>query len=499
MNLGIGISDSKFVWDALTLLCQGLPNATVNFIDLRSEVELFLTGLKAAKEFAGTHTFSAQQQKHVDFTLKKCDQTLRRLRRFLESGRSLATGIPNVKAIFDFSNDKVSEWTDKIESRNLNLLMVYAMSDSASSAVVEQKLDHLASLVEREATRIESSSTRLSVATTDTASTASRDNWDEICHVLKERGISKRMLKKFKERIILHVERIVLEEHEEPVNEDLTPDPRIVGTSLLTAAARGDWGEVEHLLEDSPHFEPRHPDVLKTYSLAVHNHEWNTVKLLVRRGLSPDGQSVDPQPAAISVAAESQAWGTVEFLATNRANLEVRIRQRATRDASLTHDQGAREDELQSPRRSRITTPPMANTCQTLNKVVGSSGDTILIAAAAARRWSTVALLVECGANVNAVGQDGKTTLHYVFKGLAPHLHLLTNTGQHNQAAKVPSQEALDVDKVAVLLLQRGVKPDFQEWLPVCGGTAFDELRRRITDLSTMPEGLKSLLVQPIE
>ncbi|KAJ0424968.1 hypothetical protein BJY00DRAFT_308856 [Aspergillus carlsbadensis] len=232
---------------------------------------------------------------------------------------------------------------------------------------------------------------------------------------------------------------------------------------------------------------------------------WDIVETLVRRGLSPDSKSAgeDSLPA-ISVAAENQAWSTVELLVQKGADFTVRIPdRRTTASATSAGTQARTAAEAHGPRHSRIITPPHATTCQKLGPPNPCAAmekeepdqkpgpDTILIAAAAARSWTTVSLLLDHGAEVNARGRDGKRALYYVLDAMTAHLHLLVDT---DGRPKIPTQAALDVDRVAVHLLERGAGIGFWELVPLSGGTAGLELRRRMDDLFTLPEGSKSLL-----
>jgi hypothetical protein len=281
-----------------------------------------------------------------------------------------------------------------------------------------------------------------------------------------------------------------------------------IATALFEATARKDWSVVKQLLEDNSPLDDQNPALNTAFSLALCHKQWDIVETLVDRGLSPDGISADEDSTpAIIVAAQSQAWSTVELLVRKGANFKVRIKERHT--AIAPGSAGPRtgtKTEVNGLRRSRIITPPRATTCQILGPANPCSameaqpdeeeegGDTVLIAAAASRSWSTVSLLIDHGAYVHARGRDGKRALYYVLDAMAPHLHLLTDTAE---SSRLPSQEALDVDRVAVHLLERGAETGFWELVPLSGGTAGAELQRRIVDLFTLPEGSRSLLNRP--
>ncbi|KAL2847625.1 hypothetical protein BJX68DRAFT_108642 [Aspergillus pseudodeflectus] len=385
-----------------------------------------------------------------------------------------------------------------LQAERSNLWMIFSMNSSPFDPRFQETVDLIASMVVKVWPTIQGgSSMSLDTIGSASTSTTTRQNWRYIRRSLRKRGITSKVLDPHRDQIVLQVERIVtLGPGNESDQEGRTSNRDSIGTRVFEATARKDWRAVQQLLEDNPHVDTHSPALNMTFSLALCHKQWDIIETLVDRGLSPDGDSAGEEPTpAIIVAAESQAWSIVEFLVRKGANFEVRTRERRTAVAPAST----------WPRTNRIITPPHAITCQKLGPAnlcakeetqpeQEAGGDTMLIAAAAARSWTTVSLLIDYGANVHARGQDGKRALYYVLDAMAPHLHLLTDTGE---GSKRPSQEALDVDKVAVHLLEKGAKTDFWELMPLSGGTAGAELQRRINDLFTLPEGSRSLLNRP--
>jgi hypothetical protein len=104
------------------------------------------------------------------------------------------------------------------------------------------------------------------------------------------------------------------------------------------------------------------------------------------------------------------------------------------------------------------------------------NGDPILVVAAAAQRWPTVRLLVECGANVDATDRHGKTALSYVLQLLVPHLCSDTSNSardSNNQDAVTRGLEQTAYIRQTFSLLYRQTKKvSVHDLLPLGGGTA---------------------------
>ncbi|BCS17818.1 uncharacterized protein APUU_10646S [Aspergillus puulaauensis] len=502
MDVSAGIADINFIIDVIKTLIDAAPKATRNFHDLKSECMLLGANLDACKKrFAGAQ-LDGWQRGNVDMVLGRCLKTLENLKRLLESGRSVKSGSPSIAAMVNFSNTKIAEWKDKVRSARADLTFIFCMDTSFSNASIADEVCLMRSEMTRIGTQIRGSS-NVSLHTSHSCSTISQNHWRDIRSALREKGVTGQVLKTYKEQIILGVQRLIsIDGETPPTTEAIVTSPSTIGVTLVGAAGRDDWDPVEGLIRDSININIHDGSVQTTCSLAISRKQWTIVEALVGRGLSPDSKSVDQQPA-IGVAAESQAWSTVDFLVLKGASFKVRINGDNTA-ISPPHRESA---EGRHPAASaRITTPPRVVTLQVYDKQYGprakqrSSGDPIIVAAAAAQSWTTVSLLTEHGANVNAKDSLGRSAFYYVLIAMRPHLHLLEDMqGLHadGNRHRGPSQEALDVDRVAILLLEKGAAAGQPEFEAISGGTAGDKLRRRVLNWNNMPRGSRSLLNRP--
>ncbi|KAL2859398.1 ankyrin repeat-containing domain protein [Aspergillus pseudodeflectus] len=118
------------------------------------------------------------------------------------------------------------------------------------------------------------------------------------------------------------------------------------------------------------------------------------------------------------MASKSEPWSTIVFLAGKGADLEDVVSTLITAGAKANATSKTTLFSWVSALSYAVTyrdwdqVPPLLEAGADCNSLA-LNGDPILVVAAAAQRWLTVRLLVECGGNVDATDRHGKTALSY--------------------------------------------------------------------------------------
>ncbi|KAL2839636.1 ankyrin repeat-containing domain protein [Aspergillus pseudoustus] len=481
MSFGISISDLALILNGLVRVYETIKDAPRNFADLLAEYKLFSASVQHALALLDSGVaVGAEQQRSARLIFKACSKTLRGLKGFLFTARSLDRGSPKLRDMLRVTPEQVAGWKGRIEAQKAYLILFHSAHHSADLADIKKSIQFL---VAREASRIQTDSSG-SVHTIDSLSTTSREHWSEIRRALEEKGISPRTLNQYKDRILVEIDNVVSgngDLHTQPDGDgtliEQTPeDDKKASTALLLAAEQNNWDGVKQFIENNPALDVTTLASRLTFALAVLRHAWDVVTIFVEKEFNPDGKSADLQPV-ICIAASCQSWNTVRLLAERGANLESRdstghtalLRAAFHRNWAMVFslaDAGAKintvaaaSDGIDS---NRPTSPTTVLSYAVMHRAWGQfasllergadansrclRGSPVVTVAASFKSWDVAACLIKHGADIHAEDQVGKTVVDYVAASMSP--ELLPHSSP---------EERLQLAAVAVHLLKKGV------------------------------------------
>ncbi|CEL01320.1 hypothetical protein ASPCAL00906 [Aspergillus calidoustus] len=442
VEFSAGISAVAIIVVLLKGLIEGPDHARLNFADLNSQCETLKMNLEAAEEDCAARSLSPAQKQNVDTMLDRCNATLASLRKYLQQGKSLKKNTPpKLQAMYRFSNGKLAEWKEAIQVERINILTIFSMNNSASSARFDEKLDLLTEILISKLSTTQPASSA-TVHAPDPHQAGKKARWLEARHQLEQKGVLPKSLDQDEDRIISQVASTLHNDSktdDDPHEDEANEKDSTVRAALLAAAGQSSWDQVLELLESKRNLDVHNPETGLAFSLAVTQHRWNIVEKLVIMGIDPDRKSATNEPA-ICVAAANHAWPTVMLLAEHGASLDP-------------------EKSLE--------------------------GDPIIIYVAKLERWDTLNLLLDYKANVDVEDREGKRVLAYALTSL---LKLWPKLGE---------RERLEIAGVVSRLLRMGAKVGEKELEALMWASSPEEMWHGVLNTEVTVDDLLTLLNGP--
>jgi len=127
MSFGISISDLALILNGLVRVYETIKGAPRNFAELLAEYKLFSASVQHALALVDSGVaVSAEQQRSARLIFKRCSTTLKGLKTFLFTARSLEKGSPRLRDMLRVTPEQVSEWKSRIEAQKAYLILFHS-------------------------------------------------------------------------------------------------------------------------------------------------------------------------------------------------------------------------------------------------------------------------------------------------------------------------------------------------------------------------------------